>query len=61
MLKENKVIGLCLSLCHKWSEMDQKNKIKGRVGIPLWLSRVRIQSGHCYGTGLIPRPGTSAC
>lgn len=51
MLKENKVIGLCLSLCHKWSEMDQKNKIKGRVGIPLWLSRVRIQS--CHFSGLV--------
>ena len=37
------------------------------LGVPWWLSRLRIQhchycgSGYCCGGGLIPGLGTSAC
>lgn len=32
---------------------------KGSSGVPWWPSRLRIWH-HCYGSGLIPGPGTSA-
>ena len=31
------------------------------VGVPQWLSGLRTQHCHCYGLGLIPGLGTSAC
>uniref|UniRef100_A0A8D1NRS6 Epidermal growth factor receptor pathway substrate 15 n=1 Tax=Sus scrofa TaxID=9823 RepID=A0A8D1NRS6_PIG len=40
---------------------------KTKLGVPWWLSRLRIWhchcggSSHCCGVGLIPGPGTSAC
>ena len=41
--------------------------LKSHAGFPQWLSGLRILhchccgSGHCYGVGLIPGPGTSTC
>lgn len=29
--------------------------------IPFWLSRLKLQCCHSYGTGSIPAPGTSTC
>ena len=31
------------------------------IGVPLWLSGLRIQSCHCSGLGHCPGPGTSTC
>ena len=34
---------------------------KNALGVPWWLSGLRIWHGHCCGVCLIPGPGTSAC
>ena len=53
--------------------LENKNTNKEYLGIPLWLSGLRIQSCHCYGSShsygmgsisgpdSIPGPGTSVC
>ena len=48
-------------------QVQSITKIENLIGVPLWLSGLRIQhchcsgSGHSSGAGLIPGPGTSTC
>ena len=57
---------------NRWYEQDTvpENEISVNsktIVVPWWLSRLRSQhshcssSGHCFGAGLIPGPGTSTC
>lgn len=48
-----KVTGLKLSLTQLLQQFPW--------GVPKWCSRLRMQLCHCYGMGLIPGLGTSAC
>ena len=34
---------------------------KDHIGVPWWLSWLRVQPCHCCGSDSIPSPGTSAC
>ena len=58
---------LAWELPHATQEQPKKKEKRKRVGVPLWLRRLRIWcchlcgSGHCCGTDLISGPGTSAC
>ena len=47
--------------CEEVRKREAVSFLKIFQSIPLWLSRLRIQLGHCCGSGSIPGPGTSAC
>ena len=61
-----------LTCMNRWYEQDTvpENEISVNsktIVVPWWLSRLRSQhshcssSGHCFGAGSIPGPGTSTC
>ena len=47
--------------CYHQGKLGKVYILKLHVGIPWWLSGLRIWHCRCHGKGSIPGPGTSVC
>ena len=52
---------LCWTQSCGWNIYNIHAKTKQKLGVPLWLSKLRIQCFRWYGAGLIPGWGISTC